>query len=42
MLYFLENYQKNLSGQVLLILGKNNPDLAKTTQLPEKKSKCEF
>jgi hypothetical protein len=43
MLYFVENYLKNLSWQVLLILGKNFwPDLAKTTQLMEKKSKCEF
>ncbi len=43
MLYFVENYEKNLSWQVLLILGTNFlPDLAKTAQLLEKKSKCEF
>jgi hypothetical protein len=43
MLYFIENYLKNLSWPVLLILAKNfRPDLAKTIQLLEKKSKCEF
>jgi hypothetical protein len=43
MLYFVENYKKYLSWQVLLILAKNfRSDLAKTTQLLEKKFKCEF
>jgi hypothetical protein len=43
MLYFVENYEKYLSWQVLLILAKNfRPDLSKTTQLLETKSKCEF
>jgi hypothetical protein len=43
MLYFVENYLKNLSWQILLILAKNfRPYQAKTTQLLEKKSKCEL
>ncbi len=44
MLYFVENYKKNLSWQVGITFSCQNfhPDLAKTTQLLEKKFKCEF